>query len=490
MFGLPIPIIGLIVAVAVLVYLVLKTRVHAFIAMLIASAIAGIVGGLNATETLAVISKGFGGTLGSIGIVIGLGVMMGSILEVSGAAEKMAYSFIKFLGKKKEEWALAITGYVVSIPIFVDSAFVILYPVAKALAKNGKRSLLTLGVALAGGLVVTHHTVPPTPGPLGVAGLFGVDIGAMLLVGMVFAIPAVIGIVLYAKWLDKKYPDFNQQAFTDEELKEKYDSYIESREKKNLPGLGISMLPIVLPIALIFIKAIVDLMAKQAQFAWISDSNLYQVIAFVGSPIIALALSVLVSIYALLPNADKNTTALHLEEGVKTAGIILLVTGAGGALGAVLRDSGAGQQLAEQVANLPISPILIPFIVSTLVRFIQGSGTVAMITAASISAPILAEIPGVNMLLAAQAATMGSLFFGYFNDSLFWVVNRMMGINDVKKQMIVWSIPTTIAWAIGGTMVILSNLVWGQDGSVFDLVFPLGVLALILVYVQTQNRKL
>ncbi|REA65071.1 GntP family permease, partial [Staphylococcus pseudintermedius] len=109
-------------------------------------------------------------------------------------------------------------------------------------------------------------------------------------------------------------------------------------------------------------------------------------------------------------------------------------------------------------------------IVSTLVRFIQGSGTVAMITAASISAPILAQIPGVNMLLAAQAATMGSLFFGYFNDSLFWVVNRMMGINDVKKQMIVWSVPTTIAWAIGGSSVILANLVWGNDGSITDLV--------------------
>ena len=157
---------------------------HAFIAMLIASAIAGMLGGLSATDTVNAITKGFGNTLGSIGIVIGLGVMMGRILEVSGAAEQMAYSFIRFLGKKKEEWALAITGYIVSIPIFVDSAFVVLYPVAKALAKSSKRSLLTLGVALAGGLVVTHHTVPPTPGPLGVAGIFGVDLGAMLLSGI------------------------------------------------------------------------------------------------------------------------------------------------------------------------------------------------------------------------------------------------------------------------------------------------------------------
>lgn len=488
MFGLPIPIIGLLVAVFVLVILVLRTRVHAFIAMLIASAIAGLIGGMSVDSTLGAITKGFGGTLGGIGIVIGLGVMMGSILEVSGAAEKMAYSFIKFLGKKKEEWALAITGYVVSIPIFVDSAFVILYPVAKALAKNGKRSLLTLGVALAGGLVVTHHTVPPTPGPLGVAGLFGVDIGAMLLVGMAMAVLPVVGIILYAKWLDKKYPTFNQEVFTQEELKQKYDDYIESREKKDLPSLGLSLLPILLPIGLIFIKAILGLITKDNPA--LAENTLYQVFNFVGHPMIALAISVLVAVYTLLPKADKTTTALHLEEGVKTAGIILLVTGAGGALGAVLRDSGAGKQLAEQVAALPISPILIPFIVSTLVRFIQGSGTVAMITAASISAPILAQIPGVNMLLAAQAATMGSLFFGYFNDSLFWVVNRMMGINDVKKQMIVWSVPTTIAWAIGGSLVILANLIWGNDGSITDLLLPVGVLVAILTYVNLQSKKL
>lgn len=488
MFGLPIPIIGLLIAVFVLVFLVLRTRVHAFIAMLIAASIAGLVGGMSADETLNSITKGFGGTLGSIGIVIGLGVMMGSVLEVSGAAEKMAYSFIKMLGQKKEEWALAITGYVVSIPIFVDSAFVILYPVAKALAKNGKRSLLTLGVALAGGLAVTHHTVPPTPGPLGVAGLFGVDIGAMLLTGMCMAVLPVVGIVLYAKWLDKKYPNFNQEVFTEEELKQKYDSYIESREKKELPSLGLSLLPIVLPIVLIFIKAVVHLFVKDVPEALASIP--YQIVSFLGHPVIALALSVLISVYTLLPKADKNTTALHLEEGVKTAGIILLVTGAGGALGAVLRDSGAGKQLAEQIANLPISPILIPFIVSTLVRFIQGSGTVAMVTAASISAPILAQIPGVNMLLAAQAATMGSLFFGYFNDSLFWVVNRMMGINDVKKQMVVWSVPTTIAWGIGGISVILANLIFGNDGSVFNLLFPVVVLVSILFYIKFQNKNL
>lgn len=454
-----IPIIGLAVAIFVLIFLVLRTRVHALLAMLIAAAIAGLSGGLTAAETVTVITKGFGSTLGSIGIVIGLGVMMGRVLEVSGAAEQIAYSFIKWLGKKREEWALAITGYIVSIPIFVDSAFVILYPLAKALAKNGKRSILTLGVALAGGLVVTHHTVPPTPGPLGVAGIFGVDVGAMILAGMALAIPCVIGIVFYAKWLGTKYPEFMPDETGSEDLKEVHARYMEEKANKPLPSLFLSLLPIITPILLIFINAINGLLLKTATFQGMDDNWYFQSFQFLGAPIIALSISVLISVYTLMPKASKEEVIDRMEEGLQAAGIILLVTGAGGALGAVLRDSGTGTILAEHVANLPITPVLIPFIIATLVRLIQGSGTVAMITAASISAPIISQIPDINLLVAAQAATMGSLFFGYFNDSLYWVVNRMMGIKDVKQQMIVWSIPTTIAWAIGLVGVLILDVV-------------------------------
>ncbi|ENN4043995.1 TPA: GntP family permease [Salmonella enterica subsp. enterica serovar 13,23:b:-] len=437
MTSLPTPIIGLIVAVFVLVWLVLRTRVHALIAMLAAACIAGLLGGMGIDKTLSVITSGFGTTLGSIGLVIGLGVMMGRLLEVSGAAERIAWSFIKWLGKRREEWALAITGYIVSIPIFVDSAFVILYPVAKALAKSGKRSLLTLGVALAGGLVVTHHTVPPTPGPLGVAGIFNIDIGAMLLTGMALAVPCVIGIVFYAQWLDKRYPDFVPRTLNADEVNAALEQYNKEKEQKDLPSLTLSLLPIVVPIVLIFLKAICSTLATVEGWSGLATHPVVQAINFVGSPVIALAISVL---------------------------------------------------LAEQVANLPISPILIPFIVATLVRLIQGSGTVAMITAASISAPILAQIPGINMLLAAQAATMGSLFFGYFNDSLFWVVNRMMGVSDVKQQMVVWSVPTTIAWAIGGTGVALINLLFGSGGSWLDPLLPIVVLAAIMLWVRWQAQ--
>lgn len=454
-----IPIIGLAVAIFVLIFLVLRTRVHALLAMLIAAAIAGISGGLTAVETVSVITKGFGSTLGSIGIVIGLGVMMGRVLEVSGAAEQIAYSFIRWLGKKREEWALAITGYIVSIPIFVDSAFVILYPLAKALAKNGKRNLLTLGVALAGGLVVTHHSVPPTPGPLGVAGIFGVDIGAMILAGMTLAVPCVIGIVLYAKWLAVKYPEFMPEEIGSEDLKEIHARYIEDKANKPLPSLLLSVLPILTPILLILINAVNGLILKTESFQGMENNWYFQTFEFLGAPIIALSISVLIAVYTLMPKASKEEVIDRMEEGLQSAGIILLVTGAGGALGAVLRDSGTGNILAAHVASLPITPVLIPFIIATLVRLIQGSGTVAMITAASISAPIISQIPDINLLVAAQAATMGSLFFGYFNDSLYWVVNRMMGIKDVKQQMMVWSIPTTIAWAIGLVGVLILDVV-------------------------------
>ncbi|MBC8954590.1 GntP family permease [Xenorhabdus sp. PB62.4] len=456
-----IPIIGLGVAVFTLIFLVLRTRVHVLLAMLIAAVIAGITGGFTISNVIEVITKGFGSTLGSIGIVIGLGIMMGRILEVSGATEQIAYSLIKWLGKKREEWALAVTGYIVSIPIFVNSAFVILYPLAKALAKEGKRNVLAMGVALAGGLVVTHHIVPPTPGPLGVAGIFGVSVGTMMLAGAILAVPCVIGITFYAKWLETKYSDYQVIDIQEDSvnLQQTHRNYMEEKSNKPLPSLFFSLLPIVVPIVLILINVVNGLLLKIDVFVGKENHFYFQSFDFLGSPIIALAISVLLAIYTLMPKVSKQEVIEHLETGLQAVGGILLVTGAGGALGAVLNESATGTILAQYIASLPIAPVLIPFIISTLVRLIQGSGTVAMITSASISAPILNQIPDINMLVAAQAATVGTLFFGYFNDSLFWMVNRMMGIKDAKQQMIVWSIPTTIAWGIGLCGVLLLNLV-------------------------------
>lgn len=274
---------GLALAVTILIILVLKTKVHAFLALIIAASIAGIVGGMKPTLVADTISAGFGSTLASIGIVIGLGVMIGRILEVSGAAETLAYALLKAVGKKKEEWAMAIAGYVVSIPIFVDSAFVILNPLVKALSKRTGKSVVSLGVALAVGLVITHSLVPPTPGPLGVAGIFGVDIGLMIALGLAFAVPIMIAGVLYAKWIGKKIyqvPNEEDNGFIRPTQQAAYQEFVElaSAREKELPSLGRSLLPILLPILLIFLNTTLTALEL--------DSGIYSVLIFLGKPII------------------------------------------------------------------------------------------------------------------------------------------------------------------------------------------------------------
>ncbi len=448
-------ILGLVLGVFLLIFLVLRTKIHAFLALIIAASITGIVGGMKAPDVVNAITSGFGSTLGSIGIVIGFGVMMGRILEVSGAAERLAYSFIKWLGKRKEEWAMAVTGYVVSIPIFVDSAFVILAPLAKALSKKTGKSVVALGVALGVGLAVTHHAVPPTPGPLGVAGIFGVDVGWMIITGLIFAIPLIIIGVYYAKWVGKKIyqlPDEDGQGFVRPEMPQTLEEYYEMQENKNLPSLLRSSLPILVPIFLIFLNTTIAAIGL--------EGGIYDIITFLGAPIIAVGIGLIFAIYGLYNHVKQSAAIDRMEEGIKDAGIILLVTGAGGALGNVLRESGAGDYIAEQIAQTSLPAILLPFIIASIVRLIQGSGTVAMITGASISAPILAGLD-VNMVLAAQAATLGAMVFSYFNDSLFWVVNRMLGIKNVKEQILTWSIPTTIVWAASLVLLLVANLIVG-----------------------------
>lgn len=448
-------ILGLIIAVVTLIILVLKTKVHAFLALIIAASMAGIIAGMVPVEVAQAITGGFGSTLGSVGIVIGLGVMMGRILEVSGAAETLAYTLIKTVGKKKEEWAMAIAGFIISIPIFVDSAFVILNPLVKSLSRKSGKSVVSIGVALASGLVLTHSLVPPTPGPLGVAAIFGVDIGVMIALGLAFGFPMLVAGIIYAKYIGNKIYQLPSEENLDEFIrpdeKRDYPEMVKtiSERENSLPSFMRSILPILVPILLIFMSTTLNAMGL--------TDNIFSVILFFGEPIIAVAIGLLFAIYGLAINMDKESTINQMEEGMKQAGIILLVTGAGGALGEVIRASGAGDHIAQQIAGFNIPVLLVPFFIATIIRLIQGSGTVSMITAASITAPILVQLD-VNMSLAAVAAAMGSLAFSYFNDSFFWVVNRMLGIRDVKEQIKVWSVPTTIMWAVGLVELLIVSL--------------------------------
>ncbi len=446
-------VIGLIIGIALLIFLVLKTKIHAFLALIVAATVTGLIGGMQPSAVVASITKGFGGTLGSIGIIIGFGVMMGAIFEASGAAERMALTFIKKLGHGKEEIALAITGFLVSIPIFCDSGFVILSPLAKAISRKTKKSVISLGVALAGGLVITHSLVPPTPGPVGVAGIFGANVGSVILWGIVLSIPMTIAVVMYGKYIGKKIyqiPAENGDGFIRPPYQEPdYSSMINSDES-HLPSTFISFAPIILPIILILMNTILTAMKAKG--------FVYDLFLFLGNPVIAVGLGLVVAIYGLAGKFTKDETIAHMENGIKSAGIIILVTGGGGALGMVLRDSGTGDYIAKMISQTALPAILLPFVISSLVRLVQGSGTVAMITAASITAPIMATL-GVNPVLATLAASTGSLLYSYFNDSYFWVVNRLLGIVDAKEQMRVWSFTTTIAWAVGFVEILLLSFI-------------------------------
>ena len=457
--------IGLAIGIAVLIFLVLKTKIQAFLALIISTVVVGVIGGMPLTNiTIEVdgvektfgivnsITSGFGGTLGSIGIIIGFGVMMGQIFEVTGAAKRMAHTFLKLFGKKREEEALALTGFLVSIPIFCDSGFVVLAPIAKAISKATKKSVIGLGTALAAGLVITHSLVPPTPGPLGVCGIFGVDVGKFILLTLVLALPMAIACIAYSRlYLSKKYYRIPNEEGEIVEMPYQEPNYEAafSMDMTGVPGALESFMPLIIPIILILINTVATAMGKTEGFM--------NVLVFLGQPIVAVGLGLIVAILTLGRSLDRHEALTEMEKGMASAGIIMLVTGGGGALGQIIKDSGLGTFMAEGLAKTAIPIIILPLLITTAMRFIQGSGTVAMTTAASITAPIIAA-SGVSPILGAVACCVGSLFFGYFNDSYFWVVNRTLGVSEAKDQLRIWSVTSTVAWAVGVVEVLILNI--------------------------------
>ena len=455
--------IGLVIGIAVLIFLVLKTKIQAFLALIISTVVVGVIGGMPLTNiTIEVdgvektfgivnsITSGFGGTLGSIGIIIGFGVMMGQIFEVTGAAKRMAHTFLKLFGKKREEEALALTGFLVSIPIFCDSGFVVLAPIAKAISKATKKSVIGLGTALAAGLVITHSLVPPTPGPLGVCGIFGVDVGKFILLTLVLALPMAIACIAYSRlFLSKKYyriPNDEGEIVEMPYQEPNYEAAF-AMDMTGVPGALESFMPLIIPI--ILINTVATAMGKTEGFM--------NILVFLGQPIVAVGLGLIVAILTLGRSLDRHEALAEMEKGMASAGIIMLVTGGGGALGQIIKDSGLGTFMAEGLAKTAIPIIILPLLIATAMRFIQGSGTVAMTTAASITAPIIAA-SGVSPILGAVACCVGSLFFGYFNDSYFWVVNRTLGVSEAKDQLTIWSVTSTVAWAVGVVEVLILNI--------------------------------
>jgi GntP family gluconate:H+ symporter len=430
-------IIAFVIAIIVMIFAISKLKIHPFLSIMAVSLIFGLVAGIPLVNTRAedgstiqgianVIGAGFSGTFTSIGIVIILGALIGTVLEATGAAFKLADMVIKVVGPKHPVLAIQLMGWVVSIPVFCDSGFVILDPIRKALVKRTKVSSVAMTVALSTGLYASHVFIPPTPGPIAAANtLYGSAEAAgnnLLLVmglGALVSIPALIGAILYARYIGKKVQsaeDVNLSATA-----KSYEELVAAYGK--LPNGFISLAPIIIPIILMALGSIAS-MAGWKGFA-------LQIFSFLGTPIIALAVGVLFAVWQIAAAGKLNKFYEITNETLKIAGPILFITAAGGVLGRVIASTSLVGFITDNSKTLAVIGIFFPFILSAILKTAQGSSTVALTTTAGIVAPLLGVLglgSPVRTALAVIAIGAGAMTVSHANDSYFWVVTNFGGM--------------------------------------------------------------
>lgn len=401
-------IIFLLLAIGLIIFLTSKLRMNAFLVLLLVTFLYGIFVGMPLDKLITNIRDGFGGTLGYIGIVIVAGTIIGTILEKTGAAISMTNSILKVVGKDKSPLAMSIAGFVVSIPVYCDSGYVILTPLNKALAEKTKKSMAVMAVALASGLYATHCLVPPTPGPIASAGILGANLGGVIGFGLIVAIPAMFAGYLWAIHFAKRYE-------IEPELEKTYDEL--QKDFGSLPPAFLSFLPLVIPIFLILLKSL-----SNPKLGLIKEGPLSTFFSFIGDPVTALIIGIFLAL--LLVTKEYMGEAIHdwIGDGIHNAALILAITGAGGAFGSVLKASPIGDYLGETLAAVNIG-IFLPFIISAALKTAQGSSTVAIITTSSIMAPMLSSL-GLSPVLTVLAIGAGAMTVSHANDSYFWVVSK------------------------------------------------------------------
>jgi Gnt-I system low-affinity gluconate transporter len=468
-------IIGVAVAgIALLLLLVIVFKWQAFLALLFTSFVVGVAAGMPPAALLGSVEKGMAGTLGMLAIVVGLGAMLGQILEVSGGAEKLAQGLIGGFGEKRAQWALALTGFVISIPVFFDVALVILVPLIYSLSRGSNRSLLYYGIPLCAGGVVTHAFVPPTPGPVTVAQFLNAELGWVILFGVLAGIPAtIVAGPLFGTWIARRImarePSYVVEAA--QEAVEKVGEPVHrdatattaatpsstSITARPLPGFALVILLILLPLVLIVSSTFAN--------AYMEPGRIRSSLYFLGHPFVALLLVTLFAFFML--GTRRGYTRDQLQDiatkALEPAGIIILITGAGGVFKQVLIDSDVGIRLGAILSDSNVPPLLLAYLIASFVRIAQGSATVAMTTAAGIMAPLMLaqDIPeGVRsreLALVTVAIAAGATIFSHVNDSGFWLVNRFFGLS-VKQTLRSWSVMTTIISVVGFICVCLLSL--------------------------------
>lgn len=435
------------IGIIILLFLILKLRIPAFIALLIASISVGIISGMNPLDIINTIKEGMGNTLGFVATVVGLGAMFGAILEHSGGAEALANYLLNKFGDKNASWALMITGFFIAIPVFFDVAFIILVPLIYSLQRKTKKSLLLYAIPLLAGLAITHSFIPPTPGPVAVADILKADLGWVIFFGFIVGIPsAIISGPLFAKYISEKI-HVNAPKIADKQ------------SHKDYPAVGLILAIIGIPIVLIVSNTVLNSPLFEEGTIPTNVKNWLQMI---GHPFSALIIANLIAWYLLgiKRGYNKETLLKTTTKSMEAAGIIILLTGAGGVFKQILINTGTGTMLANYFADKGISILLFAFLAAVIVRILQGSATVAMITAAGITAPLLSNtITDIDKALLVIAIAAGASIMSHVNDSGFWLVSKYLHL-DEKQTFRSWSVMTTIVSLVGFATVLIVSLLF------------------------------
>jgi len=437
------------IGIIVLLFLILRLKVQAFLALLIASIVVGVIAGMEPYSIVETIQKGMGGTLGFVAVVVGLGAMFGAILEHSGGAEAIASFLLNRFKEKGTSWALMITGFLIAIPVFFDVAFIILVPMIYSIQRKSGKSLLLYAIPLLAGLAITHSFIPPTPGPVAVADILKADLGWVIVFGFIVGIPtAIVSGPLFAKYISKRI-HIDAPAIL---------SNIQAEDRKR-PSVAMILAIIGLPILLIVCNTVLN--SPMADH-WASDT-VKAWLKMIGHPFVALILANLIAWYLLGVRRGTSRKVLQTitSKSLGPAGIIILLTGAGGVFKQMLIETGAGVMLANYFAELRLGIFVVAFLITALVRILQGSATVAMITGAGVVAALLEATPlsSTDTALLVIAIASGASILSHVNDSGFWLVSKYLGM-DEKQTFRSWTVMTTILSLVGiSTVGILSLIV-------------------------------
>ena len=431
-------------SIGLLLYLVLRVKLHPFLSLLITAMFLGVTSGMPLSKVNTAIQNGLGGTLGFVATVVGIGGIFGQILEASGGTEAIARTLIRRFGKDKAHWSLVMAGFLIAIPVYFDVGFIILVPVVYALAKDTKRSTLFYAIPLLAGLAVTHTFVPPTPGPVAVADMLGADLGWVILIGSLIGLPvAILAGPVFGSYISKKI-----DVAPPKHMMEELNNGTEQSEC-SLPSFTAVATIIGMPLLLMVVKSVIELLIK---LDYMQEGIVYDISVFVGHPFTALIIATLMAAYFL--GTRRGFTRKQLldvsAKALAPAGMIILIIGSGGAFKEMLIQSGVGNVLAEGISATKLPPIVLAFIIAAAVRITLGSATVSMITAAGIIGPILEAytLSEIHMALIVISIASGATILSHVNDSGFWLVGKYLGLTEMQTLRS-WTVMETII-ALGG----------------------------------------